>query len=205
MAFHLLTEKGYDLFEVSSALQKDIRRANEKNALFWAYELELSNFGAYLWKRLVVISIEDIGPANPDAVAHVLAFKQAYEELKKKKSRETKLAVAAAVLYLARSDKSRLYDWAKCHMAETHTGQRPEIPDYALDKHTSRGRRLGKTIRDFFDDGCRVHPHRPAPLEDEYMAEAHGFYCIDTDQPPTQIAPGGDTSTTEPQEDFFEV
>ena len=34
------TPGGYDLFEVLSALQKEIRRGNEYNAVYWAAELE---------------------------------------------------------------------------------------------------------------------------------------------------------------------
>ena len=60
MKFVPITNKGYSLFEVSSSLQKSIRRGMEKDALNWGWELELSNYGKYLWKRLTIISIEDI-------------------------------------------------------------------------------------------------------------------------------------------------
>jgi hypothetical protein len=60
-----LTNKGYSFFEVSSALQKTIRRGHEKEALYWGWELELSNYGKYFWKRMTIISVEDIGAATP--------------------------------------------------------------------------------------------------------------------------------------------
>jgi len=37
------TTRGYDIYELLSALQKDIRRGNEYEALFWAAELESLN------------------------------------------------------------------------------------------------------------------------------------------------------------------
>jgi len=58
------TPRGYDFYELLSALQKDIRRGNEYEAMFWAVELETFN-PRMLWNRLTVIASEDIGPANP--------------------------------------------------------------------------------------------------------------------------------------------
>ena len=37
-------------------------------------------------------------------------------------------------------------------------GQRPVIPDYALDMHTAAGRRLGRGIRHFLEEGAVVEP-----------------------------------------------
>ena len=37
------TKRGYDMYELISALQKDIRRGNEYEAMFWAVELETFN------------------------------------------------------------------------------------------------------------------------------------------------------------------
>ena len=57
--FKLRTVSGYDFFEVSSALQKSIRRADTKVAGFFALELFHSNYAKYVWKRLYTISAED--------------------------------------------------------------------------------------------------------------------------------------------------
>jgi len=53
------TKNWYDLFEVVSAMQKDIRRNNEEDAVFRAMEL-CPQYVNYMWKRLLVISTEDI-------------------------------------------------------------------------------------------------------------------------------------------------
>ena len=59
----LKTHGGYLAGEVTSALQKSIRRGDERGAVFWASELDLSGYGKYVWKRLKIIASEDIGPA----------------------------------------------------------------------------------------------------------------------------------------------
>ena len=41
------TKHGYDFYEVLSALQKEIRRGNEYEAMFWAVELESFNIKAF--------------------------------------------------------------------------------------------------------------------------------------------------------------
>ena len=60
------TARGYDPWEVTSALQKCVRRGDEQQATYWAAELETFN-DLMLWNRLKVIASEDIGPANPTA------------------------------------------------------------------------------------------------------------------------------------------
>ena len=50
---------GYDFFEVSSAMQKAIRRADTGVAGFFALELWASGYRDYVWKRLYTISAED--------------------------------------------------------------------------------------------------------------------------------------------------
>ena len=53
------TIRGYDFYEVTSAMQKAIRRSDLKLAGYFALELFESGFWLYLWKRLLTISAED--------------------------------------------------------------------------------------------------------------------------------------------------
>jgi hypothetical protein len=55
----LQTGQGYPFDEVASALQKSIRRGLEIEAMYWAAEME-TRYPDYLWKRLQIISVEDI-------------------------------------------------------------------------------------------------------------------------------------------------
>ena len=172
-----VTKKGYSLFEVSSALQKAIRRGEEKPALYWAYELERSGFYKYLWYRLKIVAMEDVGLANPECHLQVRAAELSYEDFRKRKSNATLLALAHGVIVLVRSQKSRLSDWACCYMREVHCSENLSIPDEALDKHTQRGRERGKTIDDFFASGCKLNDHEVFAEEEEYMEFVRHLWC----------------------------
>ncbi|MEW6171347.1 MAG: hypothetical protein AB1472_07325, partial [Candidatus Omnitrophota bacterium] len=59
MGYRISTKRGYDFYEVSSAMQKAIRRGDPDVAGYFAVELFESNYSNYLWERLLIISAED--------------------------------------------------------------------------------------------------------------------------------------------------
>lgn len=133
------TLNGYAFGEVASALQKEIRRANEEDALFWC--LELATVGHYyVWRRLATIAAEDIGLANPLAVVVVHALWESYVRIAKegqKGSKPDDNFYAMAIIYLCRSPKSRIVDEFKnAVLNDIAEGLRREIPAYAKDVHT---------------------------------------------------------------------
>ena len=156
------TQKGYDMFEVLSALQKEIRRGNEYEAVYWAAELESFNPEA-LWNRLRVIASEDIGLADPYASLIVDVLEKQYTADKK----NSRLFLVHAVLYLARSPKSRIVD--NLLSVVYNDEERLEIPDYALDMHTYRGRKMGRGYEHFFDEGTKLEKQA---LADPYEKKA---------------------------------
>jgi replication-associated recombination protein RarA len=163
---YLTTKNGYAFDEVASALQKEIRRGNEEMAYFWAKELE-SRYYKYLWKRLTIIASEDIGTANDQAVVFINALRNNYFFLRDNTKKELEVdynMVAHAVLYLCRSPKSRENDnflWVMEHDYRGDFGMieknLPEIPDYALDKHTQRGRGKGRKWEHFVKEATKVN------------------------------------------------
>jgi len=66
-----------------------------------------------------------------------------------------RLFLVHAVLVLVRSKKSRVVDHSLITM---YAGERPEleIPDVALDKHTPKGKRMGRGFEHFFDEGGKL-------------------------------------------------
>ena len=147
--------------EVISALQKEIRRGHAENAALLAYEMyqtsaELEN---YLWKRLLVISVEDVGLGNPQAaesVHHLYQIHLLYE-----RSEGDRLLFAIhAVRLLCASPKDRSTDemvnWIKHEVDQGSL--RAEIPDYALDMHTARGKALGRGPRYFWEVAAQLSP-----------------------------------------------
>jgi replication-associated recombination protein RarA len=177
------TPGGYVMGEVRSALQKTIRRGEEREALFWATEIDLAGYGGYLWRTLQVICSEDVGLGDPHVPATIGALYQAWKEQlaqekpKKEPHRSVRmLYVVHAVILLCRAPKTRVVDNA-CVVFYTgdRAGMGMEIPDYALDHHTARGRRLGRTEALVYDQSYRVE--NPAPVDDPYAEQAR---AIDT-------------------------
>lgn len=170
MSYQLKTKKGYDFFEASSAFQKAIRRCNESAALFWMAEFYDSHKGEYLWKRMMIIVAEDIGLAEPHLHTHVRELYESYKYMlaKKDKKKSERLFMVQAVLLMVRAKKSRLVDWALNIAWDSHNETRMEIPDYAIDIHSRRGKAMGKTINNFLNEGSHLENHKELPLESEY-------------------------------------
>lgn len=141
------TLRGFVLGECMSAVQKAIRRGDEMQAVTWAVEMDQSGHGQMLWNRLLVIASEDVGLAAPLGFqADIRALYDTWRELRDRRnqSKPERLQVLHAVMLLCRAPKSRKIDnavWA------TYGNPDPlvsEIPDYAIDGHTARGRSLGR-------------------------------------------------------------
>jgi replication-associated recombination protein RarA len=169
---------GYRCDEVSSALQKAIRRGEEELALFFASELDLAGYGGYVWKRLRIIASEDVGLADPQAVLLVRTLYENWldqrEADRDRWSPASRLFLVNAVLALARAKKSRLVDHA---LVVVYQGERPqpEIPDYALDMHTKAGRAMGRGAEHFYEEGAVLEPK--TELDDTYYEVARMIDC----------------------------
>jgi len=162
--FQILTRKNYDFFECSSAFQKSVRRGIEKDALFFGTELAGSGYAEYLWKRIMVIASEDIGLADNNVAVQVQAIYQNWKIIAAKKHNEGIIPITHAILLLVRSEKSRVVDNAK--MFALKSDYRPDVPDYALDTHTRRGKRMGRKLQFFLDEGSKLN--NVADIDDSY-------------------------------------
>ena len=167
-----LTSNGYYLDEVISALQKEIRRGNEYEAVYWAVELESFNSKA-LWNRLKVIASEDVGVAEPHAPLIVSALESMYDYSKEKKKEEYRLFFVNAVSILARAPKCRIVDNLMITLfGDIKQGKRLEMPDYAIDKHTFRGRRISRGIKHFIEEGSKINNEG---VQDPYKDKAEEY------------------------------
>ncbi|HTM95100.1 MAG TPA: replication-associated recombination protein A [Croceibacterium sp.] len=91
-------------YNLISALHKSIRGSDPQAALYYlARMLVAGEEPLYLLRRLIRAATEDIGLADPNALAQCLAAKDAYDFLG---SPEGELAIAQACLYLATAPKS---------------------------------------------------------------------------------------------------
>ena len=155
------TFNGFKADHVISALQKEIRRGNTENAALLAFEMMTTSpaLEDYLWHRLKVIAVEDIGFG--ELLAPVLV--QSLFEMCSACGRgvgERKLYAIHAVRYLCMCKKDRSSDeminWIN-HSSKLGT-LLPVIPDYALDMHTAEGQKKGRGRRHFFEEASRTNP-----------------------------------------------
>jgi replication-associated recombination protein RarA len=187
------TPGGYLCGEVASALQKEIRRGNEREALFWATELDLAGFGRYVFKRLRIIASEDVGVADSNAAVQVWTLYQLWNEAKKKKGEpegHSRIHLLHAVVLLARAPKSRMLDHA---LMVFYGGDREPlpVPDYALDMHTKRGRQLGRGLDHFFEEGAQLVNET---IDDPYAEEGRAALT----RPNGRSSPHGEQLELEP-------
>jgi putative ATPase len=95
---------GEEHYNLISALHKSVRNSDPDAALYWlARMLESGEDPLYLARRLVRMASEDIGLAEPGALAFTLAAKDAFDFLGVP---EGNLALAQAAVYLALAPKS---------------------------------------------------------------------------------------------------
>jgi replication-associated recombination protein RarA len=165
--WNLTTKHQYRCDEVVSALQKAIRRGDCDAAVYWAHELNISGFGAWAWKRLLIIVSEDVGLAVPEAPAVVNGLYQIGQVLlahQKKPAPGEKvqhpwLELLQATWYLARCPKNReVADLCGVLDFRFRRNDLRPVPDEALDVHTARGRAMGRGSVHFEDqsvDGGR--------------------------------------------------
>lgn len=180
------TEDGHLLSEVVSALQKCIRRGEEYQALYFAAEMYRSGFIKYLWKRLMVTAAEDVGIAAPHVVNQIFQLCQMSEWFRKnygKQDDHDALHVSQAVIALCRAPKCRMNDHAAClFFYNEHKVERVDIPDYALDEHTARGRSMGRGGEHFIQEGAFLEDKAesiPNPYEEMFLKLARqGKYKV---------------------------
>lgn len=158
------TINGFAADHVISALQKEIRRGNTENAALLAYEMQTTSSALedYLWYRLMVISVEDVGLGEPQAPVLINSLHQMVQSFDRSAG-EHKLFAIHATRYLCSCQKDRSSDemaiWISRAVAQNKVCL--TIPDYALDMHTAVGRQMGRGRRHFFEEAAKLSPELP--------------------------------------------
>ena len=119
--------------------------------MYWATELQQSGYAAWCWSRLRTIAVEDISP-----LAGIAAELHALETwAKRSKDGGGGMEIVSAAILLATAEKSRISCWMTI-MEGTDHRERIEIPDAALDRHTRRGQKMGRSHEHFFDVAAKL-------------------------------------------------
>jgi replication-associated recombination protein RarA len=184
--FRPRTKRGYNLFEVVSAIQKAIRRGDTAMAGYLAIEMFESGYHNYLWKRLLTISAEDCaGIITQEIKSLHESFLLLNEGAKKPRSR---IFISKAVIVMCQARKCRdadhlqnfVYDrqmidakqLTKAIIEAHRNPENIELPEYTFDVHTQKGRSKGKTKEQFFaEEFAALHPRDQG--EFDYTVDPH--------------------------------
>lgn len=152
--FAVYDKSGDQHYDHISALHKSVRGGDPDAALYWLGRmLDAGEDPMYIARRLVRMASEDIGLANPSALAVAVACRDAYRFLG---SPEGELALAQAAVYLAGSPKSnRLYKgWGRA------LSRARETPGEAVPMHLRNApTRLMKDLG--YGEGYLYDPEQP--------------------------------------------
>jgi putative ATPase len=157
---------GEEHFNLISALHKAVRGSDVEGALYWlARMLAGGEDPLYVARRLVRIASEDVGLADPRALAVTLAAKDAYHFLG---SPEGELALAEATVYLATAPKSnRVYRAFGEATAAAAAHPAEPVPLHIRNAPTKLMHEIG------YGDGYRyAHDYEGAYVAQEYLPDA---------------------------------
>ncbi|HAL44809.1 MAG: hypothetical protein A2Y12_01275 [Planctomycetes bacterium GWF2_42_9] len=160
-------------FEMISALQKCVRRAMTEEAGYWFFNLcEMGQFG-FAINRLKITAHEDIGVNDIQAVMFALRSIDDARELYKAKNDGWRVPASNAIIALCQANKGREADnfQAICR-GRVIKNPNIEVPDFAFDKHTIKGRKMGRGFKHFFDEAAKLVPQH----QNKWEAEARQYY-----------------------------
>jgi putative ATPase len=161
----LYDKAGEEHYNLISALHKSLRGSDPDAALYWlARMLASGEDPLYIARRLVRFASEDIGNADPSALALALAAKEAYHFLG---TPEGELALAQCVLYLASAPKSNaVYVALNEVRADLAAAPSDPVPLHIRNAPTGLMRELG------YGDGYKyAHDYDGAYTEQEYLPD----------------------------------
>jgi len=188
--YQLQTKRGYIFSEVSSAMQKAIRRGDTRIAGYFAIELFESGYFLYLWKRLLTISAEDCADIITLEVESLHNSFKLVNEKEKRASTQGRVFIAKAVIILCAARKCRdadhltnlVYDKnlvaekaLTSYIEDAKNREYVPLPGYSLDVHTAKGKRAGKTKKDFLiDEHDALKPRQAGLFDDDLEAVRKG-------------------------------
>ncbi|WP_320129727.1 hypothetical protein [uncultured Sphaerochaeta sp.] len=157
---NIKTRNGIAGDEIISMLQKSIRRGMEHNALCAAYEMYITSpqFEDKMWRRLLAISVEDIGFGDIGAPGLIYTLSNIRKEFLYTDG-DRPMFFVHAIRYLCKLPKERSSDNVKNMLIKEFAhGRGAEVPDYAYDMHTVKGREMGRDEVQFLTEASKVIP-----------------------------------------------
>jgi hypothetical protein len=152
-----------------SAAQKAVRDGDEQAGIYWIKQLYLAD--RKVWKALSIFAVEEIGIADLSVKTHVLELEKLAETCKDERNSDL-LHIITAMTICCRAKKCRAADdaaiWYNEHptytmptpqevknLANTNVPQ-PTIDDKVFDRHTTKGRKMGRGMEHFKAEGAQL-------------------------------------------------
>ena len=176
----LYDQSGEEHYNLISALHKSMRNSDPDAAVYWvARMLEAGEDPLYIARRLIRFASEDVGNADPQALAVAVATKDAAHFIGMP---EGNTALAQAAIYLATAPKSNaVYAAYEAAAADAHTQAADPVPLHLRNAPTKLMKELnyGKDYRYAHDepDAIAAMECLPASLADReyYKPSVRGF------------------------------
>jgi putative ATPase len=158
---------GEEHYNIISALHKSLRGSDPDASLYWlARMLEAGEDRRYILRRLARVAVEDVGLADPGALVHATAARQAFDFVGEP---EGDLIIAQLVVYLAMAPKSNaLYTAYKAVQRDIRDNPAHQVPHHIRNAPTGLMKDLGygKGYEYSHDmpEGVSVHSFFPEEL-----------------------------------------
>jgi putative ATPase len=153
----LYDKDGEEHYNIISALHKSVRNSDPDAALYWlARMLEAGEDPLYIARRVVRMAVEDIGLAEPNALALCMAARDAVDFIGMP---EGNLALAQAVVYLSIAPKSNaLYTAYSAVLQDVEQTAAESVPLHLRNAPTKlmKGLGYGKNYQYAHDNDSKV-------------------------------------------------
>ena len=136
------------------------------------------NYFSMVMNRIRIILHEDIDVVNrPDLISAVELTLQQIELIRHDPNKKSKcrMLMGTIIRLMARAPKNREGD--HFHVAVGRPivqGVPPELPEWTYDKHTRKGRQMGRGLDHFRESSCLLIPAREG--KDDYEDEAFAIW-----------------------------
>ena len=159
-------------YDLASAFQKSVRGSDPDAALYYAAKMmDAGEDPAFLFRRLLVMASEEVGMADPTALATVVAARATFDMLGRP---EGEYAIAQAIIHVATAPKSNASyaAWGKAReLAATTRGVSP--PARILNAPTKLMKQMGRK------DGYRYdHDFEGAFSGQDFWPDELGFQLL---------------------------
>ena len=163
-----------DHYDVISAFIKSMRGSDANAAVYWlARMLEAGEDPRFIARRMVIAASEDVGEADPNALAVAVAAAQALDFVGLP---EAQLNLAQAAVYIARAPKSNAVAQAIWGARDdVRSGRVVEVPAHLRDAHYQGASQLGHG-----NDYVSPHNDHDAAVRQKYLPDSmDGISYID--------------------------